>query len=89
MGTGAVSLIFHNIPWQAQWLYYLSIIFFVLNVCLFIAALFVSFLRYTIWPEIWTVMIQDPNNSLFLGTAPMGFGTIISEQTNGQDPTNV
>ena len=27
--------------------------------------------------EIWTVMIQDATNSLFLGTIPMGFATIV------------
>ncbi|KAK5174989.1 Plasma membrane sulfite pump involved in sulfite metabolism [Saxophila tyrrhenica] len=55
-----------------------NIIFFVLNVCLFAAAFSISILRYTIWPEIWGVMILDPNNSLFLGTVPMGFATIIN-----------
>ncbi|KAF2162379.1 hypothetical protein M409DRAFT_69255 [Zasmidium cellare ATCC 36951] len=77
MGTGIVSTIFITIPWKADWLYYLSIIFFVLNVVLFFSALGVSILRYTLWPEIWGVMIRDPVNSLFLGTVPMGFATIV------------
>ena len=77
MGTGIVSTILYTIPWKAQWLYYLSIIFFVLNVALFSSAFFISVLRYTIWPEIWAVMIEDTNNSLFLGTIPMGFATIV------------
>ena len=77
MGTGIVSTILYTIPWKADWIYYLSIIFFVLNVCLFSAAFTISVLRYTFWPEIWTVMIQDPTNSLFLGTIPMGFATIV------------
>ncbi|KAK4904130.1 Plasma membrane sulfite pump involved in sulfite metabolism [Elasticomyces elasticus] len=77
MGTGIVSLIFITIPWKADWLHYLGIVFFVLNVCLFSLAFAASILRYTIWPEIWTVMIQDATNSLFLGTVPMGFATII------------
>ena len=50
MGTGIVSTIFFAIPWKAHWLYYLSIIFFVLNVCLFSAAFIISVLRYSIWP---------------------------------------
>ena len=78
MGTGVVAIIFHSIPWHTTWLYYLSIIFFVLNVCLFSAAFTISVLRYSIWPEIWTVMIRDATNSLFLGTAPMGFATLVS-----------
>lgn len=77
MGTGIVSTILITIPWKASWLYYLSIVFWVLNVCLFGLAFMASFLRYTIWPEIWTVMIDDATNSLFLGTIPMGFATIV------------
>lgn len=78
MGTGVVAIIFHSIPWKADWLYYLSLIFFVLNACLFAALFTISLLRYTIWPEIWTVMLEDATNSLFLGTAPMGFSTLVS-----------
>lgn len=77
MGTGIVANIFVTIPWKAEWLRILGIVFFVLNTALFSLAFGISFLRYTIWPEIWTVMIQDPNNSLFLGTVPMGFATLI------------
>lgn len=58
-------------------MHYLSILFFALNSLIFLLSFGVSILRYTIWPEIWTVMIQDPNNSLFLGTFPMGFATLI------------
>lgn len=36
-----------------------------------------SILRYALYPEIWPVMIQDPTNSLFLATIPMGFATLI------------
>merc|ERR1711939_1243311 len=77
MGTGIVANIFYIIPWKADWLHYLSIIFFVLTVVLFALAFIASVLRYTIWPQIWTVMIQDPTNSLYLGTIPMGFATIV------------
>jgi hypothetical protein len=31
MGTGIVAVLFINIPWKADWLYYLSIVFFILN----------------------------------------------------------
>ena len=77
MGTGVVGIILHSIPWKADWLYYLSIVFFALTACLFCAAFTISLLRYTIWPEIWSVMLQDATNSLFLGTAPMAFATLV------------
>ncbi|KAI9701664.1 MAG: hypothetical protein M1820_006435 [Bogoriella megaspora] len=54
-----------------------SVVFFILNMILFTAAFTASFLRYTLYPEIWTVMIADSTNSLFLGTIPMGFATLV------------
>ncbi|KAM0719544.1 hypothetical protein Q7P37_003674 [Cladosporium fusiforme] len=78
MGTGIVAVLFKSIPFEARWLYWLSIVFFALNTGLFFLAIVISAMRYAIWPEIWTVMIEDPNNSLFLGTVPMGFATLIN-----------
>lgn len=77
MGTGIVSLLFITIPFQANWLYWLSVVFFVLNAILFTCAFTISILRYGLYPEIWSVMIRDPTNSLFLGTIPMGFATLV------------
>lgn len=77
MGTGIVAVLFISIPYHAHWLNYLSYIFAILNTVLFALAFTISLLRYTLYPEIWTVMIQDPSNSLFLGTVPMGFATLV------------
>ena len=77
MGTGITSILLYFMPYNANWLYWLSIVFFCLNVILFCTAFVISLLRYTLYPEIWGVMISDPNNSLFLGTIPMGLATII------------
>lgn len=77
MGTGIVSLLFISIPFQHKATFYLSIVFFCLNLTIFSLATIISILRYTLYPEIWTVMIHDPTNSLFLGTIPMGFATLI------------
>ena len=77
MGTGIVAVLLSYIPFHARWLHYLSIVFFVLNTILWCLAFVISTLRYTLYPAIWTVMIHDPNNSLFLGTIPMGFATLI------------
>ncbi|EXJ87434.1 hypothetical protein A1O3_04394 [Capronia epimyces CBS 606.96] len=77
MGTGVVSLLLITIPYKADWLYWLAVVFFVLNSVLFSLALATSILRYTLYPEIWGVMIADSTNSLFLGTIPMGFATLL------------
>ncbi|KAJ5481268.1 Tetratricopeptide-like helical [Penicillium sp. IBT 31633x] len=77
MGTGIVSVLMASVPFDTPVLYYLSIAFFVLNTVLFILASIATVLRYTLYPGIWSVMIQDPTNSLFLATIPMGFATLI------------
>lgn len=77
-GTGVVSLLFVSIPFHATWLYWVSVFFFGLNAILFSCALSISVFRYVAYPEIWPVMIADSANSLFLGTVPMGFSTLIS-----------
>lgn len=77
MGTGIVAVLMNSLPFESPVLYYLSIVFFLLNVLIFVLAFTTSALRYILYPEIWKVMVQDPTNSLFLGTIPMGFATLI------------
>jgi tellurite resistance protein TehA-like permease len=77
MGTGIVSILLITIPFKSRWLYWISVFFFVLNMLLFSVAFLTSVLRYTLYPEIWFVMIADETNSLFLGTIPIGFATLV------------
>lgn len=78
MGTGIVSILLHNLPYNGIWLYWISVVIFALNVFLFNVFLIISILRYTFYPQIWFVMICHPTQSLFLGTFPMGLATIIN-----------
>jgi tellurite resistance protein TehA-like permease len=78
MGTGIVSILLHNLPYNGIWLYWISVVAFVLNIALFCLFLFTSILRYTLYPEIWFAMIRHPTQSLFLGTFPMGLATIVN-----------
>ncbi|KAH7141545.1 voltage-dependent anion channel-domain-containing protein, partial [Dactylonectria estremocensis] len=77
MGTGIVSILLHNLPYNGTWLYWISVIIFALNVLLFAIFLFISVLRYFTYPGLWTVMIRHPVVPLFLGAFPMGLATII------------
>ncbi|KAJ5626244.1 hypothetical protein N7510_002553 [Penicillium lagena] len=77
MGTGIVAVLMKSVPFPTPVLHYLSIVFFLLNVVLFGLAFLTSVLRYSLYPEIWRVMIQDPTNSLYMATVPMGFATLI------------
>ncbi|PSN66035.1 hypothetical protein BS50DRAFT_404583 [Corynespora cassiicola Philippines] len=82
MGTGIVSVLLHSLSTLYQDSYRLlntlSIIFFALNVVLFSLILLVSVLRYTLYPATWELMLRHPAQSLFLGTLPMGFATIVN-----------
>lgn len=78
MGTGIVSILLHNLPYNAPWIYYISLIFFILNIILFVVFTIISLIRYIHYPEIWGVMLRHPTQSLFLGTIPIGLATIIN-----------
>lgn len=78
MGTGIVSILLHNLPYNGAWLYWISVPMFALNVVIFTLFLLISILRYSFYPQIWSAMIRHPTQSLFLGTFPMGLATIIN-----------
>ena len=78
MGTGIVSILLNRLPYNATWLYYISVAVFVLNIALFLLFLGITVLRYAMFRGLWSVMIQHPVQSLFLGTFPMGLATIIN-----------
>ena len=78
MGTGMVSTLLNTLPYNARWLYWISIVIFALNVLLFLIACIISFLRYFLYPEIFRAMISHPVQSMFIGTLPMGLATIVN-----------
>lgn len=78
MGTGIVSILLNTLPYNSQWLYWISVVIFALNVLLFAAACLITLLRYLLYPSIFAAMIRHPVQSMFVGTFPMGFATIIN-----------
>jgi tellurite resistance protein TehA-like permease len=82
MGTGIVAILLNAFselyPSYHSLLRTLSIAFFTLNILIFSVILLISILRYTLYPATWTLMLQHPVQSLFLGTIPMGFATIVN-----------
>jgi tellurite resistance protein TehA-like permease len=77
MGTGMISILLYNLPYNGAWLYWISVVIFVLDIALFILFTSISAARYICYPEIWKAMMRHPTESLFLGTFPMGLGIII------------
>ena len=78
MGTGIVSILLHNLPYNCRPVYWISVAIFCLNIFLFTSFLIISILRYTVYRGLFGFMIRHPVQSLFLGTIPMGLATIIN-----------
>ncbi|KAI0341913.1 hypothetical protein BDW22DRAFT_1357999 [Trametopsis cervina] len=78
MGTGAISILFHNYPYPTRTLYIFTFIIFFLNLVLFIIFNILTIARYVIFPDIWSIMIRHPVQSLYLGCYPMGGSTLIN-----------
>ncbi|GKT47274.1 sulfite efflux pump SSU1 [Colletotrichum spaethianum] len=79
MGTGIVSILLHNLPYNTTWISHgLAVAFFILNIGLFTVFTAITILRYALYPEIWRAMVVHPAQSMFLGCFPMGLATIIN-----------
>ncbi|KAK2764453.1 Plasma membrane sulfite pump involved in sulfite metabolism [Arachnomyces sp. PD_36] len=78
MGTGITAILLEKLPHQFNGLHYIATCIFALNVFLFCLFLFLSVVRYTVWPEKFMQMINHPVQSLFTGTFPMGLATIVN-----------
>ncbi|ETN44450.1 uncharacterized protein HMPREF1541_10631 [Cyphellophora europaea CBS 101466] len=81
MGTGIVSILLHNLPYNGRWLYWISVGIFGLNVLLFTVFFVISLARYTMFRGLFRFMIRHPVQSLFTGTFPMGLATIVNMVT--------
>ena len=68
MGTGIVSILLHNLPYNADWIHYLSIIVYVLNIGLFVLFTLISVIRYTMYKGLFLAMLSHHVQSLFAGT---------------------
>jgi tellurite resistance protein TehA-like permease len=66
MGTGIVAILIHQLPYQFSGLSEISALFLCLNVLIFLTLFVLSIVRYTLWPEIWLLMLRHPVQSLFL-----------------------
>lgn len=77
MGTGIVSILLHNLPYNGKGLYWVSIAIFIVNVVLFIFFTITAITRYLVYPGLWTSTMKHPLVSLSIGAYPMGLSTII------------
>ncbi|PWN94606.1 C4-dicarboxylate transporter/malic acid transport protein, partial [Tilletiopsis washingtonensis] len=78
MGTGVVSILLHELPFQFRGLGIIANIIFALNVVLFVLFLLATLARYLCFRNMLRLMLLHPAQSLFTGTFPMGLGTIVN-----------
>ncbi|KAI9068273.1 hypothetical protein FKP32DRAFT_173940 [Trametes sanguinea] len=80
MGTGSISILFNNSPYaqDSPVIKAFTFIFFFLNLALFVVFNLLTIARYIIFPDIWSLMIHHPVQSLFVGTYPMGLSTLLN-----------
>lgn len=78
MSTGVTSICLHQLPYNGDWLQIISVIFFVLNIVLFLLFSLISCLRYILYPHLIRTVLNHPHQSLFLATFPVGLATIIN-----------
>ena len=79
-GTGAVSTLFAVFPYgqHSGPCKTISTAVFVLNVLLFALFIAVNVTRYARYPDLWSLMIRHPVQSLYISTFPMGAVTLIT-----------
>lgn len=87
MGTGVVSTVLNNSPFQFPGLKLVANAIFALDALLFVLFLFITIARYTIWPHKFKEMLAHPAQSLFVGTFPMAMSTLINESVFELFPT--
>ncbi|KAF8070178.1 voltage-dependent anion channel [Lyophyllum atratum] len=80
MGTGVISSLVSRFPFGAGslTLEVISLMFFFLNLALFVLFCGLTVARYWLFPEMWRKMLSHPAQSLFVGAFPMGAATLIN-----------
>ena len=78
MGTGVVSCLLFQIPYQHSWLYHLSIIVFILNVLVWSSFLSITILRLILYPETLSFHLRDDTQLFYMATCPTGLSTLIN-----------
>jgi tellurite resistance protein TehA-like permease len=79
-GTGAISLLLNGFPYgnERQIVTILTLAFFFLNLVLFCLFTAITIARYALFPDVWSIMLYHPVQSLYIGCFPMGAATLIN-----------
>lgn len=78
MGTGIISVLLESLPYRFNGLHALALIFFGINLLLFVVFMVISIIRCIIWPPLLLRTLLNPVSCMFFGSLSMGFTTLIN-----------
>lgn len=76
MATGGLANVLHTVPYDAPWLYYVGLLFFFLNLVLYIGIWAMMLTRFISYPATFHASLVHPTESLFVPAFAVSFGTI-------------
>jgi tellurite resistance protein TehA-like permease len=77
MGTGIASILLYNLPYNGDWLRYIAIAIFILNIVVFTLLCVGTMVRLIRWKGIFSALGKHTLAGMFWGCLPMGMATII------------
>lgn len=78
MGTGIVSELLFVMPYRGPGQKTAGVVFFIANLVLFSSFTVATITRYCMFPQIPRLLIIHPSESLYVGTVPMAWATIVN-----------
>ncbi|KAK8086587.1 c4-dicarboxylate transporter [Apiospora phragmitis] len=66
MATGGVSNVLHTLPYDAKWLYYIGLVFMIINICFFVANCALAIMRFSFSPGAFIHSFTDQMECLFI-----------------------
>jgi C4-dicarboxylate transporter/malic acid transport protein len=78
MGTGILSILLQNCPFQFHGLHTIAIVLFLINVVFYSLFTLILVARFILFPYTLRLMLKHPSQSLFIGAIPMGLTTLSS-----------
>jgi C4-dicarboxylate transporter/malic acid transport protein len=78
MGTGIVTIMLYNLPYQFDGQQIVAMVFYAINIIVFLNFLVMTIARYIMYPWLWSHTIHHNAHSLFIGALPMALATIVT-----------
>ena len=78
MGTGILSILLHDSPHRFPGEEIIGTVLYFANILMFFMFSVISIVRLILYPWVFVLCLEHPQQSLFLGTVPMGLATIVN-----------